>query len=108
MFFSCVFKVNESLPFSIALNWKASTPDSENSTGEPQHSSTVVFPKGNPIPSIKALTFYRSSTFSVDVVYPDVNDLQAPPNISTYTVSLTSLFVVFLKIEYPTLLRLLD
>ncbi|XP_010521527.1 PREDICTED: heat shock 70 kDa protein 15 [Tarenaya hassleriana] len=79
------FQVNESFPFSIALSWKGSTPDAENGGAENQQ-STVVFPKGNPIPSVKALTFYRSGTFSIDVQYADVTDLQAPPKISTYTI----------------------
>lgn len=48
--------------------------------------NTIVFPKGNPIPSVKALTFYRSGTFTVDVQYADVTELQAPAKISTYTV----------------------
>ncbi|GJM94812.1 hypothetical protein PR202_ga11491 [Eleusine coracana subsp. coracana] len=55
------FQVNEGFPFSIALSWK---PDSQNNTPH----QTVVFPKGNPIPSVKALAFYRSNTFEVDVL----------------------------------------
>ncbi|KAG2625009.1 hypothetical protein PVAP13_3KG160900 [Panicum virgatum] len=73
------FQVNDGFPFSIALSWK---PDSQNS--EPQH--TVVFPKGNAIPSVKALTFYRSSTLEVDVLYIDTGDSQIPQKISTYTI----------------------
>jgi len=64
-------QVNDGFPFSIALSWKS---DSQNSA--PQH--TVVFPKGNAIPSVKALTFYRSSTFEVDVLYIDTGDSQIP------------------------------
>ncbi|XP_048439740.1 heat shock 70 kDa protein 15-like [Pyrus x bretschneideri] len=79
------FQVNESFPFSISLSWKGSSPDAQNGAVE-NNQSTIVFPKGNPIPSIKALTFYRSSTFSVDVQYADVSDLQAPAKISTYTI----------------------
>lgn len=79
------FQTHESYPFSIALSWKGSSPDAENGGSENQQ-STIVFPKGNPIPSVKALTFYRSGTFSVDVQYSDVSDLQAPPKISTYTI----------------------
>ncbi|XP_019455356.1 PREDICTED: heat shock 70 kDa protein 15-like isoform X3 [Lupinus angustifolius] len=78
------FQVNESLPFSISLSWKGSGPDAQNS-GSDNQLSTVVFPKGNPIPSIKALTFYRSGTFSVDVQYGDASGLQAS-KISTYTI----------------------
>ncbi|THU61063.1 hypothetical protein C4D60_Mb07t19340 [Musa balbisiana] len=79
------FQVHESFPFSIALSWKGSAPDSQTVGSENQQSS-VVFPKGNPIPSVKALAFYRSSTFTVDVVYADVGDLQVPVEISTYTI----------------------
>lgn len=77
------FQVNESFPFSIALSWKGSGPDAQNGGAD---QTTLVFPKGNPIPSTKALTFYRSGTFSVDVQYTDVGDLQAPAKISTYTI----------------------
>ncbi|KAL9274251.1 Heat shock 70 kDa protein 14-like protein [Drosera capensis] len=79
------FQVNESFPFDIALSWKGSAPDTQNVASE-GFQSTIVFPKGNPIPSIKALTFYRSSTFTVDVQYADVSELQAPAKISTYTI----------------------
>ncbi|KAK7255340.1 hypothetical protein RIF29_28747 [Crotalaria pallida] len=79
------FQVNESFPFSISLSWKGSGPDAQDS-GPDSQLSTLVFPKGNPIPSIKALTFYRSGTFSVDVQYDDVSGLQAPAKISTYTI----------------------
>lgn len=80
-----ILKVNESFPFPIALSWKGAAADSQNGGAENQQ-STVVFPKGNPIPSIKALTFYRSGTFSIDVQYADVSELGAPAKISTYTV----------------------
>ncbi|KAG4400146.1 hypothetical protein AAZX31_07G005600 [Glycine max] len=79
------FQVNESLPFSISLSWKSSGPDAQDNGPENQQSS-LVFPKGNPIPSIKALTFYRSGTFSVDVQFGDVSGLQTPAKISTYTI----------------------
>ncbi|OVA13876.1 Heat shock protein 70 family [Macleaya cordata] len=79
------FQVNENFPFPIALSWKGSAPDSQNESAENQQ-RTVVFPKGNPLPSVKALTFYRSGTFIIDVQYADVSELQAPANISTYTV----------------------
>jgi heat shock 70kDa protein 4 len=73
-------QVNEGFPFSIALSWK---PGSQNNTPH----QTVVFPKGNPIPSVKALTFYRSNTFEVNVLYADTGDSQIAQKISTYTVS---------------------
>ncbi|TKY64506.1 Heat shock 70 kDa protein 14 [Spatholobus suberectus] len=79
------FQVNESLPFSISLSWKGSGPDAQDSGPENQQKS-LVFPKGNPIPSTKALTFYRSGTFSVDVQYGDASGMQTPARISTYTI----------------------
>ncbi|CAA2957822.1 heat shock 70 kDa 15-like [Olea europaea subsp. europaea] len=79
------FQVNESFPFPIALSWKGSAPDTQNGAVDNQQ-ITVVFPKGNPIPSMKALTFYRSGTFTIDVQYADVSELQAPAKISTYTI----------------------
>lgn len=85
--FTLDLKVNDSFPFSISLSWKGAAPDAQNGTAENQQSS-VVFPKGNPIPSVKMLTFYRTGTFSVDMQYADVSELQAPAKISTYTVML--------------------
>ncbi|XP_010925584.1 heat shock 70 kDa protein 14 [Elaeis guineensis] len=79
------FQVHESFPFPIALSWKGSAPETQNGATENLQSS-IVFPKGNAIPSVKALTFYRSSTFPVDVHYADVGDLQVPAKISTYTI----------------------
>ncbi|KAL5975145.1 hypothetical protein ACLOJK_031824 [Asimina triloba] len=79
------FQMNDSFPFSIALSWKGSAPDSQNGAAEHQQ-STVVFPKGNPLPSVKALTFYRSGTFSIDVHHADAVELHIPTKISTYTI----------------------
>ncbi|KAK9060490.1 hypothetical protein SSX86_021194 [Deinandra increscens subsp. villosa] len=79
------FQVQESFPFPIALTWKGSAHDSQNGKVENQQSS-IVFPKGNQIPSVKALTFYRSGTFTVDLQYADVSELQASAKISTYTI----------------------
>ncbi|MBA0829831.1 hypothetical protein Goarm_014409 [Gossypium armourianum] len=79
------FQVNESFPFPISLSWKGSVPDAQNGGAE-QEQEQLVFPKGNPIPSVKAVTFHKTSTFSVDVQYSDVSDLQAPAKISTYMI----------------------
>jgi heat shock protein 4 len=85
-------QVADGFPFSIALSWK---PDSQDSA--PQQ--TVVFPKGNAIPSVKALTFFKSSTFEVDVLYVDTGDSQIPQKISTYTVSNILDFFLFFAIQ---------
>ncbi|TKY48147.1 Heat shock 70 kDa protein 15 [Spatholobus suberectus] len=79
------FQVNESFPFSISLSWKGSSSDAQEG-GPDNKQSTLVFPKGNPISSVKALTFYRPGTFSIDVQYDDVSGLQTPAKISTYTI----------------------
>ncbi|XP_024980254.1 heat shock 70 kDa protein 15-like [Cynara cardunculus var. scolymus] len=80
------FQVQESFPFPIALTWKGAAQDSQNGGNVDNQQNTIVFPKGNPFPSVKALTFYRSGTFTVDVQYADVSELQAPQKISTYTI----------------------
>ncbi|KAK6153671.1 hypothetical protein DH2020_013310 [Rehmannia glutinosa] len=79
------FQVTENFPFPIALSWKVPASDTQNGAVDNQQ-STVVFPKGNSIPSVKALTFYRSGTFTLDVQYADVSELQAPAKISSYTI----------------------
>ncbi|XP_071686009.1 heat shock 70 kDa protein 15-like [Rutidosis leptorrhynchoides] len=79
------FQVQESFPFPIAMTWKGTAQDSQNGNVENVQSS-IVFPKGNVIPNVKALTFYRSGTFTVDLQYADVSELQAPAKISTYTI----------------------
>ena len=79
-------QVRESFPFPIALSWKATAPNTETEVSENQQLS-VVFTKGNQIPSDKSLLFFMSGTFTVDVVYADARELGAPPEtISTYTV----------------------
>lgn len=78
---SCL-QVIESFPFSIALLWKSYASDTENGVVDNQQ-STIIYPRGNPIPSVKALTFYRSSTFTFDVQYADVSGLPGPVKIST-------------------------
>ncbi|XP_073142418.1 heat shock 70 kDa protein 14-like isoform X2 [Henckelia pumila] len=79
------FQVIESFPFPIAFSWKAYASDTENGVVDNQN-STIVYPRGNPIPSLKALTFYRSGTFTVDLQYADVSELLCPAKISTYTI----------------------
>eukprot|EP01018_Ginkgo_biloba_P024220 Gb_38311 [translate_table: standard] len=79
------FQVQECFPFPIALSWRGSAPESED-TNTDQQQNTVVFPKGNQVPSTKALTFFRSGTFTLDVFYADVSEIQAPSKISTYTI----------------------
>ncbi|KAI5073778.1 hypothetical protein GOP47_0011791 [Adiantum capillus-veneris] len=74
------FEVQDAFPFSISLAWKGSAPESEEGATTETQSSSVVFPKGNSVPSTKMLTFYRANTFTIDVLYTDMHDL--PPGTS--------------------------
>lgn len=79
-------QVQDSFPFPIALSWKGPAPETE---GEEEASpNSIVFVRGNPVPSTKMLTFYRSGTFSIDAFYAETNDLPVDtnPKISTFTV----------------------
>jgi heat shock protein 4 len=80
------FEVQDSFPFPIALSWKGPAPESDG--GEEASPNSIVFVKGNPIPSTKMLTFYRSGTFSIDVLYVDTSELPplTTPKISTFTI----------------------
>ncbi|KAL9238640.1 hypothetical protein vseg_013036 [Gypsophila vaccaria] len=78
------FQVNESFPFPISMSWKGAA-DGQNVAADGQQ-STIVIPKGTPIPSLKAVTIMRSGTLVVDLHYADVSELQTPPEISTYTI----------------------
>ncbi|RDX63223.1 Heat shock 70 kDa protein 14, partial [Mucuna pruriens] len=78
------FQVNESFPFSISLSWKGSSSDAQE--GGPDNKQSTPIPKGNPIPSVKAVTIYKPETFSIDVQYDDVGGLQTPAKISTCTI----------------------
>lgn len=53
-------------------------------------SSHVLFRKGHPFPSVKVLTFLRSSAFHLEAFYADENELppSAPPKISSFMVHL--------------------
>ncbi|KAL1551498.1 heat shock 70 kDa protein 14-like [Salvia divinorum] len=77
------FQVIESFPFSIVLEWTMAAPDGTQTGAADMRQTTVVFYPGNPMPSLKALTFYRSGTFTIDLYYIDGS---GPLNLSTYTI----------------------
>ncbi|KZV28529.1 heat shock 70 kDa protein 14-like [Dorcoceras hygrometricum] len=79
------FQVNESFPFNIAMSWNINVSDTENGVMDDQN-STIVYPIGNPIPSVKAMTFYRYGRLTLDVLYADVMKLSGPAKISTYMI----------------------
>lgn len=72
------------MPFSIALSWRGSAADAQNGAvgGWIISKALLCSPKGNPMPSVKALTFYGDLELS-----QYAGDLQARPRISSYTVS---------------------
>lgn len=83
------FEVQDAFPFSISLAWKGSAPESEGGGAPTEAQSSIdVFPKGNSVPSTKMLTFYRSGTFTVDVLYTDMHDLPfgTHQKLSTFTI----------------------
>ncbi|XP_062077728.1 heat shock 70 kDa protein 16 isoform X2 [Humulus lupulus] len=67
------YEVQDSLPFSIGLL----VDDSPICTG----ANGILFPKGQPIPSIKVLTFQRSNSFKLEAFYAYLDEL--PPGTSS-------------------------
>ncbi|XP_074285291.1 heat shock 70 kDa protein 14-like [Silene latifolia] len=75
------FQVNDIFPFPISMSWKGLA-----GVAAVDQYSTIVIPKGTPIPSLKAVTVATSGTFAVSFHYADASALQAPAHISTYMV----------------------
>lgn len=79
---SYLLQVQDSFPFSIGF----SSDEGPIHTG----SGGILFPKGQPFPSIKVLTFQRSSLFHLEACYANPNELPpgASSTISSFTVSI--------------------
>jgi heat shock protein 4 len=77
------FEVEDVCPYPIAFSWAASEdgPASERTT-------SLVFPKGNPIPSAKMLTFFRSGVFPLDadVAEPGVLSSAADAHLASFDI----------------------
>ncbi|KDP39123.1 hypothetical protein JCGZ_00880 [Jatropha curcas] len=73
------YEVQDSFPFSIGFSLN----EGPVGTG----SNGVLFPKGQPIPSIKVLTFQRSNLFHMEAFYANPNEL--PPGVSSQISSFT-------------------
>lgn len=73
-------QVRDSLPFSIGFSLD----------GGPicTMTNSILFPKGQPIPSSKILTFQRCSLFHLEAFYANPNELPpgAPSKIGCFTV----------------------
>ncbi|KAH9615787.1 hypothetical protein KSS87_003282 [Heliosperma pusillum] len=81
----CPQAVNESFPFTISMSWKGIATEGQNGAIEGEQCA-VVIPKGTPIPSLKAVTIMRTGTLVLNLHYADVSELQAPAQISSYTI----------------------
>ena len=79
-------QVQDSSPFSIGLS-SDEGPICAESNGE---SNGVLFPRGQPIPSIKVLTLQRTNLFHLEAFYAYQNELPpgTSPKISCFTVCL--------------------
>jgi len=75
-------QVQDAFPFSIGF----SSDGAQISTG----SNCILFPKGQPFPSTKVLTFQRSNLLHLEAFYANLNELPAgvSTNMSSFTVSL--------------------
>ncbi|XP_075668105.1 heat shock 70 kDa protein 16-like isoform X1 [Castanea sativa] len=67
------YEVQDMIPFSIGF----SSEEGPIGTG----SNGILFQRGQPIPSIKVLTFQRSSTFHLEAFY--ANQQEFPPGVSS-------------------------
>ncbi len=77
------FEVEDVCPYPVAFAWAASeeAPDGERTT-------SLVFPKGNPIPSAKMLTFFRCGVFPLeaDVAEPSVLPAGSDAHIASFEI----------------------
>ncbi|KAJ9153779.1 hypothetical protein P3X46_027182 [Hevea brasiliensis] len=74
------YEVQDSFPFSIGFSSDKGPIGTE--------SNDILFPKGQPIPSIKVLTFQRSSLFHLEAFYTNPNELLpvVSSKISSFTI----------------------
>jgi heat shock protein 4 len=67
------FEVEDAAVYPVAFSW----PQSEDEPGG-ESTSSLVFPKGNPMPSVKSLTFFRTGMFTLDAAVTDPALLSHP------------------------------
>lgn len=89
MFLIFCYQVQDSFPFSIGFSSEKG-PICTLSNG-------VLFPKGQPFPSVKILTLHRSNTFHLQAFYADQNELPSvgSPQISSFMVLLHPYILFF-------------
>ncbi|KAG6918066.1 hypothetical protein DXG01_016723 [Tephrocybe rancida] len=78
------FSIHDISPYPIKVQW---TPEPDSADEDKE---LLVYPKGNPIPSTKVLTFYRKDTFDLEAVYaePELIPTGINPWISKFTAKL--------------------
>ncbi|GAB2226456.1 hypothetical protein Droror1_Dr00022264 [Drosera rotundifolia] len=62
------FLVHESFPFEVKVSWRMPLPGTQIDEANDGR-RIVLFPKGSPMPSVRALKFNGSSTLVLDVWY---------------------------------------
>ncbi|KAG9454052.1 hypothetical protein H6P81_006956 [Aristolochia fimbriata] len=74
------YEVQDCFPFSIGFT----SDDGPICTS----SNNILFPKGQPIPSVKILTFHRTNMFRLDAFYVDPSELSSglSPKISSFMI----------------------
>jgi len=76
------FSMHDISPYSVKFQWERQ-PDETDDDNE-----LLVFPKGNGLPSTKALTFYRKQPFEIEVAYADPSVL--PGGINPWIAKFTA------------------
>lgn len=63
------FSIHDITPYSIKFHWERQPDETDDDT------ELLVFPKGNGVPSTKALTFYRKQPFDIEATYAEPSAL---------------------------------
>ena len=89
------FDVQDVTPYSIAFRWDKvaagadeGADDAAAGAADGNSVTSVLFPKGNVLPSEKMITFFRSEPFAVECLYADPSQLSAgiPQQISKFEI----------------------
>ena len=76
------FAITDVAAYPVRIQWERSPGDLDNEDTE-----LLVFPRGQPLPSTKVLTFSRQSTFDLESVYADAKTL--PGTVSPWLGKIT-------------------
>lgn len=76
------FSLHDITPYSIKFHWERQADETDDDT------ELLVFPKGNGVPSTKALTFYRKQPFEIEATYAEPSAL--PGGINPWIAKFTA------------------